>query len=52
MTDEEKEQYNKLEKPYEKMDFLNFHHFDCRGLIDKELAILAYGGIYKQYLKI
>lgn len=49
MTDEEKKQYDKLEKPHEKMDFINLNHFDPRGLIDKGLAIQADKNTYKQY---
>lgn len=41
MSDLEKEQYNKLQKPFEKVDFLNKYHFDHRGLIDLNLAIEA-----------
>ena len=31
---------------FEKMDFLNAHHFDYRGLIEKGLAIEAPEGMY------
>lgn len=49
MTDEEKEEYHKLcDNCYdiyfnsvESIDWLNKHHFDYRGLIDKGLAIKA-----------
>ena len=32
---------------FEKMDFLNAHHFDYRGLIEKGLALEAPEGMYK-----
>lgn len=47
MSDSEKEQYDKLQKPFEKVDFLNKHHFDYRGLIDINIAIEATKDIYK-----
>lgn len=47
MSDSEKEQYNKLQEPIEKVDFLNKYHFDHRGLIDMNLAIEATKDIYK-----
>lgn len=47
MSDSEKEQYDKLQKPFEKIDFLNKHHFDYRGLIDINLAIEATKDMYK-----
>lgn len=47
MSDSEKEQYDKLQKPFEKVDFLNKYHFDHRGLIDMNLAIEATKDIYK-----
>lgn len=47
MSDSEKEQYDKLQKPFEKEDFLDNHHFDYRGLIDMNLAIEATKDIYK-----
>lgn len=47
MSDSEREQYDKLQKPFEKVDFLNKHHFDYRGLIDINLAIAATKDIYK-----
>lgn len=49
MTNEEKEEYNNLFKLHEDgnvycenweyFDWMNKHHFDCRGLISKGLAI-------------
>ena len=36
-----------LEKTMEVIDFLNAHHFDYRGLIEKGLAIKAPEGMYK-----
>jgi hypothetical protein len=47
MSDSEKEQYDKLQKPFEKVDFLNKHHFDHRGMIDINLAIEATKDTYK-----
>ena len=32
---------------FEKMDFLNVHHFDYRGLLEKGLALEAPEGMYK-----
>ena len=32
---------------FEKMDWLNAHHFDYRGLIEKDLALKAPEGMYK-----
>lgn len=47
MTEEEKDEYNKLCDSYydihfnsiESIDWLNAHHFDFRGLIERGLAI-------------
>lgn len=36
-----------LEKTMEVIDFLNAHHFDYRGLIEKGLALEALDGMYK-----
>lgn len=47
MSDSEREQYEKLQKPVEKVIFLNKHHFDHSGLIDINLAIEAPKNIYK-----
>lgn len=59
MTDEEKYQYEKTQWEYqaeycapeyfdglESYDWLNAHHFDYRGLIEKGLAIEAPEGMY------
>lgn len=54
MTDEEEEEYNVLNAyevgmfPHteEAFDWLNAHHFDYRGLIEKGLAIEAPEGMY------
>ena len=54
MTEEEKEEYHKLCDSYydiffdsvESIDWLNSHHFDYRGLIEKGLAIEAPEGMY------
>lgn len=50
MTDEEREEYeNAIEyrNDYDKHDWLNAHHFDYRGLIEKGLAIEAPEGVYE-----
>ena len=54
MTDEEKIEYHNLCYNYysvyfdttESIDWLNAHHFDYRGLIEKDLAIEAPEGMY------
>ena len=54
MTDEEKIEYHNLCYNYysvyfdttESIDWLNAHHFDYRGLIEKDLAIEAPKGMY------
>ena len=56
MTEEEKEEYHKLCDNYygiyfnsvESIDWLNAHHFDYRGLIEKGLALKAPEEMYKQ----
>lgn len=55
MTDEERKYYNQLSllvvdgdnNVYEEIDWLNTHHFDYRGLIEKGLAMEAPDGMYK-----
>lgn len=55
MTDEERKYYNQLSllvadgesDAYEETDWLNEHHFDYRGLIEKGLALEAPEGMYK-----
>ena len=53
MTEEEKQGYVIVwdsRQPYlptEAMDWLNEHHFDYRGLIEKGLALEAPDGMYK-----
>lgn len=60
MTEEEKKEvckiegrlnflckYIKLTFSVDELDWLNAHHFDYRGLIDKELALEAPDGMYK-----
>ena len=57
MTKEEKEEYDALFyihsdgetycENWEWMDWMNAHHFDYRGLIEKGLAIEAPKGMYK-----
>ena len=58
MTQEEKEEYRnecnkilsmpfKINGPYPIVDWLNAHHFDHRGLIEKGLALEAPEGMYK-----
>ena len=52
MTEEEKEEYQAffnydgVEYPEEYIDWLNAHHFDYRGLIEKGLALEAHEGMY------
>ena len=51
MTEEQKKEYNLLRNivdnelydTWESIDYLNAHHFDYRGLIEKGLAIYATG---------
>jgi hypothetical protein len=53
MTEEEKIDYQAffnydgVEYPEEYIDWLNAHHFDYRGLIEKGLALEALEGMYK-----
>lgn len=56
MTKKEKKEYDKLRMSFYKnakdaslvlIDWLNAHHFDHRGLIEKGLAIEAPEGMYK-----
>ena len=55
MTEEERKYYNQLSllvadadgDVYEETDWLNAHHFDYRGLIEKGLALEAPEGMYK-----
>lgn len=55
MTEEERKYYNSLSiliadgecDVYEEMDWLNVHHFDYRGLIEKGLALEAPENMYK-----
>lgn len=53
MTEEEKIyyqaffNYDGVEYPEEYIDWLNKHHFDYRGLIEKGLALEAPEGMYK-----
>ena len=55
MTEEEKAEYHSLCDSYygiyfdtvDSIDWLNAHHFDYRGLIEKGLAIEAPEGMYK-----
>jgi len=54
MTEEEKEEYHELCDSYysvyfdsvNSIDWLNAHHFDYRGLIERNLAIEAPEGMY------
>lgn len=49
MTEEEEIYYNTIYttlKFYEKEDWLNAHHFDYRGLIEKGLVLEASEGMY------
>ena len=52
MTDEQKQEYQHITERWmydsyysisDSIDWLNVHHFDCRGLIEKGLAIDATG---------
>ncbi len=58
MTEEEEDEYLKcgfddiaesgeIVVPAHRIDFLNAHHFDYRGLIEKGLALVAPEGMYK-----
>lgn len=47
MTWEERKYLQKLPFPYDFVDWLNAHHFDYRGLIEKGLALEAPKGMYK-----
>ena len=49
MTEEEEDELNsaRMGNYGEDMDWLNTHHFDYRGLIEKGLAIEALEGMYK-----
>ena len=47
MTEEERKYLQKLPFPYDFVDWLNKHHFDYRGLIEKGLALEAPEGMYK-----
>lgn len=47
MTDEECEEVGKHITIYDTVDWMNKHHFDYRGLIEKGLALEAPEGMYK-----
>ena len=49
MTEEEYQEfgYDVLRYTPREFDWLNAHHFDCRGLIEKGLALEAPEGMYK-----
>ena len=47
MTEEENEKWWEQHKDYESVDWLNSHHFDYRGLIEKGLALEAPEDMYK-----
>lgn len=54
MTEEERKEFDKIklsyhfdEDGYVLFDWLNKHHFDYRGLIEKGLALVAPEGMYK-----
>ncbi len=50
MTEEEEEEYESIKcwkNEWELVDWLNAHHFDYRGLIEKGLALEAPKGMYK-----
>jgi hypothetical protein len=53
MTEEEREEYTHITlcdvidcEAWNEVDWLNAHHFDYRGLIEKDLAIEAPEGMY------
>ena len=48
MTEEELAEYNRLElSDFRRIDWLNAHHFDYRGLIEKGLALEMPKDMYK-----
>lgn len=51
MTFEEQREYLTIplspDNPYTMIDWLNAHHFDYRGLIEKGFALEAHEGMYK-----
>ena len=47
MTWEERKYLQKLSFPYDFVDWLNAHHFDYRGLIEKGLALEATEEMYE-----
>lgn len=50
MTEEEFNEYESIKgwkKEYELIDWLNAHHFDYRGLIERGLALEALDGMYE-----
>ena len=48
MTEEELAEYNKVElSDFRRIDWLNAHHFDYRGLIEKGLALEMPKDMYK-----
>jgi len=57
MTEEEKCKFNSYynmfnNNPVGLIDWLNAHHFDYRGLIEKGLALEAPEGMYKEWISI
>lgn len=49
MTEEESKEFANMEiVGYNNYDWLNAHHFDYRGLIEKGLALEAPEGMYKE----
>lgn len=48
MTEEERKYLQKLPFPYDFVDWLNAHHFDYRGLIEKGLALEATSETYNK----
>ena len=46
MTEKEKSEYNQIEEEWRKVDYLDFHALDHRGLLEKKLAYEAKDGMY------
>lgn len=46
VTEQELKEIETIDNDYESVDWLNAHHFDYRGLIEKGLALEAPTGMY------
>ena len=46
MTDKEKEEYGQIQEEWEKINYLDSHALDHRGLLEKKLAYEAKEGVY------